>query len=90
MERAIKNFLSQESAGGILLMIAVALAMIMANSPLAGMYQGFLDTEMQVRVGSLDIDKTLIHWINDGLMALFFLLVAPLGGVLILLRSRRA
>ncbi|WP_076407696.1 Na+/H+ antiporter NhaA [Shewanella sp. UCD-KL12] len=75
MERAIKNFLSQESAGGILLMVAVVLAMIMANSPLAGMYQGFLDTEMQVRVGSLDIDKTLIHWINDGLMALFFMLI---------------
>lgn len=75
MERAIRNFLSQESAGGILLMIAVVLAMILANSPLSGMYQGFLETEMQVRVGSLDIDKTLIHWINDGLMALFFMLI---------------
>ncbi|MDB2386894.1 Na+/H+ antiporter NhaA [Shewanella sp.] len=75
MERVIRNFLSQESAGGILLMIAVALAMILANSPLSGMYQGFLATEMQVRVGSLDLDKTLIHWINDGLMALFFMLI---------------
>jgi len=75
MERAIKNFLSQESAGGILLMLAVFLAMVMANSPLSGFYQGFLDTEMQIRVGSLDIDKTLIHWINDGLMALFFMLI---------------
>ncbi|QLE84575.1 Na+/H+ antiporter NhaA [Shewanella sp. Scap07] len=75
MERAIRNFLSQESAGGILLMAAVILAMLMANSPLSGMYQGFLDTEMQIRVGTLDIDKTLIHWINDGLMALFFMLI---------------
>ncbi|WP_394200062.1 Na+/H+ antiporter NhaA [Shewanella waksmanii] len=75
MERAIRNFLSQESAGGILLMAAVVLAMLMANSPLSGMYQGFLDTEMQIRVGTLDIDKTLIHWINDGLMALFFMLI---------------
>ena len=75
MEKAIKSFLSQESAGGILLMVAVALAMIMANSPLASVYQDFLATEMQVRVGSLDIDKTLIHWINDGLMALFFMLI---------------
>lgn len=75
MEKAIRNFLSQESAGGILLMAAVILAMIMANSPLSGLYQGFLHTEMQVRVGSLDIDKTLIHWINDGLMALFFMLI---------------
>ncbi|MCG9729938.1 Na+/H+ antiporter NhaA [Shewanella sp. Isolate13] len=75
MERAIRNFLSQESAGGILLMISVVLAMLLANSPLSGMYQGFLETEMQVRVGSLDIDKTLIHWINDGLMAIFFMLI---------------
>lgn len=75
MEKAIKNFLGQESAGGILLMLAVLFAMLMANSPLAGVYQGFLDTEMQVRVGSLDINKTLIHWINDGLMAIFFMLI---------------
>ena len=75
MRKAIDNFLSQESAGGILLMVAVVLAMLMANSPLSGIYQGFLDTEMQVRVGSLDIDKTLIHWINDGLMAIFFMLI---------------
>ncbi|QDE30399.1 Na+/H+ antiporter NhaA [Shewanella polaris] len=75
MERAIKNFLSQESAGGILLIVAVALAMILANSPLAGVYQDFLSTEVQVRVGDLDIDKPLLLWINDGLMALFFLLI---------------
>ena len=56
-------------------MVAVVLAMLMANSPLSGIYQGFLDTEMQIRVGSLDIDKTLIHWINDGLMAIFFMLI---------------
>lgn len=75
MEKAIRNFLSQESAGGIILMISVALAMILANSPLAGLYNGFLGTEVQVRVGSLDIDKPLLLWINDGLMALFFLLI---------------
>ncbi|MCE9679052.1 Na+/H+ antiporter NhaA [Shewanella sp. AS1] len=75
MEKAIRNFLSQESAGGILLMAAVVIAMILANSPLSGIYQGFLHTEMQVRFGSLDLDKTLIHWINDGLMALFFMLI---------------
>ena len=75
MERAIRNFLSQESAGGILLLIAVALAMLMANSPLSWLYAGFLDTPMQVRLGALNIDKPLLLWINDGLMALFFLLI---------------
>ncbi|MCL1141416.1 Na+/H+ antiporter NhaA [Shewanella gaetbuli] len=75
MEKALRNFLSQESAGGIILMISVALAMILANSPFAGLYEGFLNTEVQVRVGALDIDKPLLLWINDGLMALFFLLI---------------
>ncbi|MCL1091024.1 Na+/H+ antiporter NhaA [Shewanella profunda] len=75
MEKAIRNFLSQESAGGILLLVAVALAMLMANSPLSGLYQGFLGTDVQVRVGALDIHKPLLLWINDGLMALFFLLI---------------
>ncbi|MCE9787293.1 Na+/H+ antiporter NhaA [Shewanella chilikensis] len=75
MEKALRNFLSQESAGGILLLIAVALAMVLANSPLAGLYQGFLDTPMQLRLGALDINKPLLLWINDGLMALFFLLI---------------
>jgi NhaA family Na+:H+ antiporter len=75
MDKAIRNFLSQESAGGILLLVAVALAMLLANSPLSGLYQGFLDTEMQVRFGALDINKPLLLWINDGLMALFFLLI---------------
>jgi NhaA family Na+:H+ antiporter len=75
MEKALRNFLSQESAGGILLLIAVALAMVLANSPLAGVYQGFLDTPMQLRLGALDINKPLLLWINDGLMALFFLLI---------------
>lgn len=75
MEKVIRNFLSQESAGGILLLIAVVLAMLLANSPLSGLYQGFLATEMQMRFGSLDIDKPLLLWINDGLMALFFLLI---------------
>ncbi|MBT1444493.1 Na+/H+ antiporter NhaA [Shewanella sp. JM162201] len=75
MEKAIRNFLSQESAGGILLLVSVALAMLLANSPLSGLYQGFLDTPMQVRFGALDINKPLLLWINDGLMALFFLLI---------------
>ncbi|QSX34701.1 Na+/H+ antiporter NhaA [Shewanella avicenniae] len=75
MEKAIRNFLSQESAGGILLLVAVALAMLFANTPLVGLYQGMLDTPLQIRLGALDINKPLLLWINDGLMALFFLLI---------------
>ncbi|WP_025819570.1 Na+/H+ antiporter NhaA [Shewanella marina] len=75
MERAIKNFLGQESAGGILLLVAVVLAMLLANSPLSDEYVNLLSTEMQVRLGALDINKPLLLWINDGLMAIFFLLI---------------
>ncbi|GLP97200.1 Na+/H+ antiporter NhaA [Paraferrimonas sedimenticola] len=75
MSQLIRNFMNQESAGGILLMIAVALALVLANSPLAGLYNGFIETEIQVRIGHLDIDKPALLWINDGLMALFFLLI---------------
>ncbi len=75
MKHAIKNFLSQESSGGILLMIAVAIAMVLANSPLSGFYQAFLDVPVQVRVGALNIDKPMLLWINDLLMAFFFLLI---------------
>lgn len=75
MKRRIKLFLSQGSTGGILLMLSVACAMVLANSPLAGLYQGFLDTPVQVRFGQLNIDKPLLLWVNDGLMALFFLLI---------------
>ena len=75
MNRMIKNFMEQESSGGILLLIAVAFAMILANSPLLSIYNGFLDTPVQLRFGALDINKPLLLWINDGLMAIFFLLI---------------
>ncbi|KAA3661676.1 MAG: Na+/H+ antiporter NhaA, partial [Calditrichaeota bacterium] len=71
----IGKFLKMESSGGILLMVAAVFAMIIANSPLASLYQLFLDTPVHIRVGALEIAKPLLLWINDGLMALFFLLV---------------
>ena len=76
--RALKefsDFIRLESFGGILLVFTAAVAMVVANSPLSGLYADFLHVPMQVRVGGLDIDKPLLLWINDGLMAIFFLLV---------------
>lgn len=72
---ALKDFLALESAGGILLACAAALALVLANSPLASLYEGFLDTPVEVRVGAFKIAKHLLLWINDGLMAVFFFLV---------------
>jgi len=71
----ITRFLKQESAGGILLVGAALLAMVLANSPLHPLYQLLIDTPVAVRVGGLEIAKPLLLWVNDGLMAIFFLLV---------------
>lgn len=67
--------MAMEASGGILLLIAAILAMIMANSPLADWYGTFLDTTVAIQVGNLEINKPLLLWINDGLMAIFFFLV---------------
>jgi Na+:H+ antiporter, NhaA family len=75
MQATIKNFLRMESSGGILLMGAALLAMLAANSPVAGLYSYFLDTPVEVRIGALHIAKPLFLWVNDGLMAVFFFLV---------------
>ncbi|EQC05482.1 Na+/H+ antiporter NhaA [Aeromonas salmonicida] len=75
MSETMKKFLKMESASGIILIISAILAMVLANSGLASLYHAFLDTPVQMRIASLDIDKPLLLWINDGLMALFFLFI---------------
>jgi NhaA family Na+:H+ antiporter len=72
---ALREFLKLESASGILLVIAGACAMVIANSPLLDLYQALLQTPIKVQVGNVLFDKTLVIWINDLLMAIFFLLV---------------
>ncbi len=75
MNQAIKKFLQLESASGIILIVAALLAMLLANSPFAAAYFDFLDAGVQIRIAALDINKPLLLWINDGFMAIFFLLV---------------
>jgi len=72
---ALRDFIALESAGGILLALAAAVALALANSPLAFLYAAFLDTPVEMRVASFQIAKPLLLWINDGLMAVFFFLV---------------
>ena len=71
----ITKFLQQESAGGILLVGAALLAIFLANSPFAHLYQLLIDTPVEIKIGALEIAKPLLLWVNDGLMAIFFLLV---------------
>ncbi|BAV95756.1 MULTISPECIES: Na+/H+ antiporter NhaA [Bacteria] len=74
--RALSEFFRLEAAGGIVLIAAAALALIAANSPWQSAYEAFRDLPVQVRIGALDLNKPLLLWINDGLMAIFFLVVA--------------
>ena len=75
MRATIRDFLRLESAGGIVLMGAAALAIVAANSGLSELYKYFVETPVEVRVGALQIAKPLFLWVNDGLMAIFFFLV---------------
>lgn len=72
---ALREFLRLEAAGGIILVLAAALALMLSNSAAAGWYVALLDTPVVVQVGALKLAKPLLLWINDGLMAIFFLLV---------------
>src|SRR5260370_17541202 len=64
-----------EGWAGIVLGFVTVLALIASNSSLSGLYNLFLDLPVEVRVGGFAIAKPLLLWINDGLMAIFFLLV---------------
>lgn len=64
-----------DAVAGLLLMLAAVLALALDNSPVAWMYDAILTTPVAVQVGALAIDKPLLLWINDGLMAVFFFLI---------------
>ncbi len=72
----LTEFFRLQSAGGIMLMFAAALAMILANSPASHVYEAFLHMPMSIGVGAFQMDEPAEFWINDLLMAVFFLLVA--------------
>lgn len=72
---SLNDFLDLESSSGILLVIAAVVAMVVANSPLAPIYNSLIELPVGLRVGALEIEKPLLLWVNDGLMAIFFFLV---------------
>ena len=72
---AIREFLRHESAGGVVLLAAALVAFLLTNSPLSAAYLGLFDLHLTLKLGDLGLDKSLGHWINDGLMAIFFFLV---------------
>ncbi|MCI5047472.1 MAG: Na+/H+ antiporter NhaA [Aquisalinus sp.] len=71
----VGDFLKLEASAGLILMFAAFLALLANNSFLSGLYDQLLTTPVAVQIGALVIDKPLLLWINDGLMAIFFFLV---------------
>ena len=72
----LQEFLKMEASGGLILVLCAALAMIVANSPFYDTYHHILhETKAIIGIGPITVEKDIIHWINDGLMAIFFFLV---------------
>ncbi|MDH3973104.1 MAG: Na+/H+ antiporter NhaA [Deltaproteobacteria bacterium] len=73
--RPFERFFKREATSGIILILAAAAAMIIANSPLHDAYHHLWETSLGFSLGSFTLEKSLHHWINDGLMAIFFFVV---------------
>ena len=71
----LREFLRLEAAGGIVLVVAAAVALALANSPLGPLYESFRSLPCAVRIGPFELDKPLLWWVNDLWMAVFFFLV---------------
>ena len=70
-----EHFLHAQTTTGLILMLMTLLALLLANSPFAEPYLHFFHTKIDVFIGSFGISKSIHHWINDGLMAIFFFII---------------
>jgi len=73
--KTIEEFIKKESSSGILLIFTTIMALVLRNTPISGLYESFLHIPIEIRIGVLHLDKSLYHWVNDGLMVIFFLLI---------------
>jgi NhaA family Na+:H+ antiporter len=73
--RPFQEFAHRASSGGLLLIAATVVALIWANSPWWDSYAQLWGTKLTIGLGSFTLEEDLTHWINDGLMAVFFLVV---------------
>jgi Na+:H+ antiporter, NhaA family len=74
--KPLLQFLKVEAAAGVVLLVATIVALGLANSPYSRSFLAFWDVPLGVRFGSVDFSRSLQHWINDGLMTIFFFVVA--------------
>lgn len=71
----IKNFIDKQTSVGLLLIVSAVLALFVANSPLSDLYHSLWKQYLYIGFNDFVIQKNLLHWINDGLMSMFFFLV---------------
>ncbi len=75
LSQAIKNFFSREETSGIWLLLCAMLALISVNSPLQSLYFEIKNTYIPINIGDFSFTKNVSHWVNDGLMAIFFFVI---------------
>src|ERR671931_303652 len=80
----VRDFLSTETGSALVLLGAIVAALVWANSPWPDSYESFWGTELAFRLGHWTLAADLRHWVNDGLMTLFFLVVGDLAGLLVI------
>src|SRR5688500_234526 len=73
--RPVREFLRAEAGGGVVLLAATVVALVWANTPWRDSYETLWSTEVAVRVGRWAVAEDVRHWVNDGLMTLFFFVV---------------
>ncbi|WP_116946831.1 Na+/H+ antiporter NhaA [Jiangella endophytica] len=71
----IREFIATQSSGAVVLLAATVVALVWANSPWPDSYEEFWHTELAIRLGDAELSLDIRHWVNDGLMALFFFVV---------------
>jgi len=75
LQRPFQAFMHVESASGVVLLICTAIALVAANSSFAEAYDGFWHQKLRLAVGQFELSHSLGHWVNDGLMAVFFFVI---------------
>ena len=73
--RPLQEFLQTETAGGIVLLVAAAFALVWANVPVGSTYADFWGAHLRLDLNVIDLNESLQQWVNDGLMAIFFYVV---------------
>ena len=87
LTKQIKRFIRLEATGGLLLFIALFIALGLANSPLNAWYQSLIDAPMHIKLGYVGLEKPAFMWVNEGFMALFFLLLTLMVSIFKLHKS---